>query len=89
MSERCLPMLAARGELLGRCPEVDGNRFVDTNCMFFTPPAFGFLAYWFHMPRELSKAGAGDRWSRMAKLRQTALSGVYKLPSTAQKTAPV
>jgi len=42
------------GELLGRCPEVDGVEFADTSSLFFTRPAFGLVQVWYHMPRTLT-----------------------------------
>ncbi len=47
------------GQLLGSCPEVDGVRFVDTNCLFLTRAAFGLVAAWYLMPR--SHVEVGDR----------------------------
>jgi glycosyltransferase involved in cell wall biosynthesis len=35
------------GTLLGRCPEVDGEQFVDTNCLFLTYAAFAAVAVWY------------------------------------------
>jgi len=48
------------GTLLGRCPEVDGQHFVDTNCLFLTAPAFAAVAAWYLVPR--GQALAGDRY---------------------------
>jgi glycosyltransferase involved in cell wall biosynthesis len=60
------------GNLLGPCPEVDGKRFVDTNCLFLTRQAFGIVAAWYLMPP--ANAPAGDRivWKavKQAKLKR-------------------
>jgi glycosyltransferase involved in cell wall biosynthesis len=42
------------GLLLGRCPEVDGERFADTSSLFFTRAAFGLVAVWYRMPHALT-----------------------------------
>jgi hypothetical protein len=47
------------GTFLGRCPEVDGEKFVDTNCLFLTSPAFRAVAAWYLVPK--GKELAGDR----------------------------
>ena len=58
------------GSLLGRCPEVDGEQFVDTNCLFLTQQAFGLVAAWYLMPREQVRIGDRVVWNaiRDAKL---------------------
>ncbi|HYV35664.1 MAG TPA: glycosyltransferase [Gemmataceae bacterium] len=48
------------GSLLGACPEVDGEHFVDTNCLFLTRDAFAFVAAWYLMPR--TRVEVGDRY---------------------------
>jgi len=55
--------------LLGQCPEVDGQRFVDTNCMFLVRPAFPQIAVWYLMPR--AQAPIGDRvlWNAIKKAK--------------------
>jgi glycosyltransferase involved in cell wall biosynthesis len=42
------------GRLLGRCPEVDGEKFADTSSLFFTRAAFGLVAVWYRMPHALT-----------------------------------
>ncbi len=37
------------GTLLGKCSEVDGERFVDNNCYFITRPAFQIVSVWWMM----------------------------------------
>jgi len=39
------------GALLGRCPEVDGVRFVDTSCFLITAAAFALVPTWYLMPK--------------------------------------
>jgi len=34
------------GSFLNKCPEVDGIKFVDTNCYFLTRPAFKLVQLW-------------------------------------------
>jgi hypothetical protein len=38
------------GRYLAECPNIDPERFVDTNCMAFARPAFGLLSQWVLMP---------------------------------------
>lgn len=59
------------GHLLGRCPEVDGETFVDTSCLFLTRHAFDVLVAWYSMPRVLAPIGDRLVW-------QTILA--HKLP---------
>jgi glycosyltransferase involved in cell wall biosynthesis len=47
------------GTLLGPCPEVDGEKFVDTNCLFLAPAAFAAVAAWYLVPR--GQVLVGDR----------------------------
>ncbi|MBI2383982.1 MAG: glycosyltransferase [Gammaproteobacteria bacterium] len=51
---------ALDGRLLGRCPETDGARFVDTNCLFLTRAAFPAASAWVLMPPEYHVVD--DRW---------------------------
>jgi glycosyltransferase involved in cell wall biosynthesis len=44
------------GQFLGRCPEVDGEKFADTSSLFWTRAAFGIVAVWYQMPRALAPA---------------------------------
>ena len=37
------------GTLLGKCPEVNGESFVDTNCLFLTRSAFNIVQVWWSM----------------------------------------
>jgi tetratricopeptide (TPR) repeat protein len=59
--------------LLGRCPEVDGEHFVDTNCLLLTRQAFGIVAAWYLMPR--SQVEMGDRvvWKAIKDAKLTRL----------------
>ena len=50
------------GTYLGRCPEVDGIKFVDTNCYFLTRSAFKLVQVWWLMddiynPNDVLKIG--------------------------------
>jgi predicted O-methyltransferase YrrM len=58
---------ALDGSVLGRCPDVDGKRFVDTNCMFFMRPAFGLLNSWARIPESLKLIGDRVVWSKVIK----------------------
>jgi glycosyltransferase involved in cell wall biosynthesis len=72
------------GTLLGRCPEVDGERFVDTNCLFLMSAAFSVVAAWYMTPR--GQALATDRvvWQTIKNLRlRRAHTG---LPTVAYRT---
>jgi glycosyltransferase involved in cell wall biosynthesis/tetratricopeptide (TPR) repeat protein len=61
------------GGLLGPCREVDGEVFVDTNCLLWTQPAFGLVAAWYLMPHALASAGDRVVWQAVkeAKLPRT------------------
>jgi hypothetical protein len=50
------------GELLGACYEVDGERFVDTNCYLVFREAFELIAWWYLMPRHRHAVGDRRLW---------------------------
>jgi glycosyltransferase involved in cell wall biosynthesis len=50
------------GTLLGRCPEVDGEQFVDTNCLFLLSAAFAVVATWYLVPRGHVLAADREVW---------------------------
>jgi glycosyltransferase involved in cell wall biosynthesis len=52
----------ASGAWLGICPEIDGEEFVDTNCLFLTRAAFGAVSAWYMMPPELVEIGDRVVW---------------------------
>jgi glycosyltransferase involved in cell wall biosynthesis len=56
------------GTLLGRCPEVDGERFVDTNCLFLTSAAYSAIATWYLVPRGRALAADREVWQTIKKL---------------------
>jgi len=41
------------GSVLGECPDVDGRRFVDTNCLFITRAAYSLVTVWWTMHPDL------------------------------------
>ena len=49
------------GGLLGKCPEVDGARFVDTHCMFLTRGAFKTISFWYLVPDPSPHGAFNDR----------------------------
>lgn len=55
-------LVTPAGEILGTCPEVDGDRFVDPNCQLYTRRAFPLFGYWSLLPSNLNRKGSGDRW---------------------------
>ena len=57
------------GQLLGRCPEVDGENFVDTNCMFLTAAAIDVVSVWYRMPRKLVSVGDRVVWGAIKDRR--------------------
>jgi glycosyltransferase involved in cell wall biosynthesis len=59
------------GNLLGPCPEVDGERFVDTNCLFLTRAAFGIVAAWYLVPRPQAEVGDRVVWRAVLDTRLT------------------
>jgi glycosyltransferase involved in cell wall biosynthesis len=76
---------APDGTLLGRCPEVDGERFVDTNCLFLTSAAFGVVAGWYLVPR--GQAIAGDRYVWQTIQAMQLRRAHTALPTVAYRTA--
>lgn len=50
------------GQLLGLCPECDGQSFVDTNCYFFHKSAFHFCRLWLFKPKAHSMYGDRVVW---------------------------
>ncbi len=72
------------GTILGRCPEVDGEQFVDTNCLFLTFAAFAAVAAWYLVPS--GQVLAGDRyvWQTLKNMQlRRAHTG---LPTVAYRT---
>jgi hypothetical protein len=72
------------GSLMGRDFEVDGERFVDTNCLFLTTGAFAAVSAWYLAPR--GQALVGDRivWQTIKKMH---LSCAHtNLPTVAYRT---
>ncbi len=64
------------GTLLGRCPETDGEAFVDTNCMFLTREAFPIVSVWHTLDRRLDPIGDRVIWFQAKQLGiSTAYSG--------------
>ena len=51
------------GAWLGICPEVDGESFVDTNCLFLTRAAFATIAAWYLAPESLKHVGDRVLWN--------------------------
>jgi glycosyltransferase involved in cell wall biosynthesis len=77
-------LYAPDGRLLGRCPEVEGEQFVDTNCLFLTSAAFAAVSVWYMLPR--SQVLAADRvvWQTIKGMQlQRAHTG---MPTVAYRT---
>jgi glycosyltransferase involved in cell wall biosynthesis len=73
------------GTLLGRCPEVDGEKFVDTNCMFLTRAAFGAMSAWYLVPRGEELAADRRVWGT---IKAMGLSRAHTgLPTVAYRTS--
>jgi hypothetical protein len=72
------------GKVLGKCPEVDGERFVDTNCLMVFRPAFTMLPIWFLMPPEYHIMG--DRIFWRAVLESKLLRAHSGKPTVAYRT---
>jgi len=60
--------------LLGKCPEVDGVTFVDTNCLFITARAFALVSAWYMVPKHW--ALMGDRFV-FEQIRQLSLTHAH------------
>lgn len=73
------------GKLMGKCPEVDGETFVDTNCLFFTRKAFPLVSTWYLMPPHL--ASVGDRVVWKAVLQSRLVRAHQPLPTTNYRTS--
>src|SRR5579884_851283 len=72
------------GQLLGKCPEVDGENFVDTNCLLLFRPAFTLLPVWFLMPPEYHVMGDRLFWRA---IKQSKLTRAYtNKPTVAYRT---
>ncbi|GMQ89455.1 MAG: hypothetical protein BMS9Abin09_0941 [Gammaproteobacteria bacterium] len=73
------------GSLLGPCPEVDGVKFVDANCYFFTREAFTVVPVWWMMK---PYHHAIDDRVILAHIRHKNLSHVHStVPTVAYRTA--
>lgn len=55
------------GNVLGTCPHVDGEKFVDTNCMLFTKQAFGLASAWARVPKSLRYIGDRIVWHEVLR----------------------
>ena len=55
------------GTLLGKCFEVDGTRFVDTNCLFLTRAAFDIIPVWWLMPPRFHAIDDRVVWANIMK----------------------
>lgn len=72
------------GTLLGRCPEIDGESFVDTNCLFLTSTAFPAIASWYLVPSGQSLMGDRFVWNTIKNMNlRRAHTG---LPTVAYRT---
>jgi len=73
------------GSVLGRCTEVDGERFVDTNCLFMTRDAYWLNSVWWLLPTDLHAIDDRIVWSKVLK------SGIARAhsgePTVAYRTA--
>jgi glycosyltransferase involved in cell wall biosynthesis len=66
-------LYAPDGRLLGPCPEIDGDVFVDVNCLLITKPAFIFVSQWFLAPPEQERIADRYLW------RALKLSGLKRV----------
>ena len=57
------------GSLLGLCPHVDGNSFIDTSCFFLTRTAFILLPVWWCIPSHLHAIGDRVLWGNVQYLK--------------------
>jgi acetyltransferase-like isoleucine patch superfamily enzyme len=72
------------GTLLGRCIDIDGEQFVDTNCVMLRRPAFGSATTWAMIPRRYAAVGDRIFWQR---LRDRRYPRVYtNLPTVCYRT---
>ena len=73
------------GTRLGRCPEVDGDGFVDTNCLFLTRKAYAAVATWYLMPA--GRKLVGDRVVWESILDMGLLRADSDLPTVGYRTS--
>ena len=73
------------GSLMGVCPEVDGERFVDTSCLLILRSAFALLSTWASI--EPANRFVGDRifWDEVIRSGYTRKH--VNFPSVAYRTA--
>jgi glycosyltransferase involved in cell wall biosynthesis len=57
------------GSLLQRCPEVDGEAFVDTSCLFLRRPAFSVIPVWWLTPAKYRWVGDRVLWQHIVKMK--------------------
>lgn len=76
---------ALDGQPMGPCPEVDGEAFVDTNCLFLLRPAFGLLGEWAAVP--VAHSAIGDRFV-WAAVRRSGVPRVHTGRRTAAYRTP-
>lgn len=73
------------GSLLGNCFEVDGERFVDTSCLFVTRAAFSVIHIWWMMPHKYHPIDDRVFW---ANIRSRRISRAHTgLATVAYRTA--
>jgi len=60
-------LYTVNGVLMGKCPEVDGKKFVDTNCLMFTRKAFLAVALWYMIPPDRKLLGDRFVWDEIIK----------------------
>ncbi len=68
------------GELLGDCPEINPEFFIDASCMLFTKPAFGCAAYWACIPERYKYEG--DRYIWKMVIQNAALLRAHSNQNT-------
>lgn len=56
-----------QGARMGRCPEIDGERFVDTNCFVIFRRAFPLVHVWTTLPRALHSVGDRVFWEHIRR----------------------
>jgi len=68
------------GTLLGKCPEVDGENFVDTNCLLLTRAAFNIIQVWWMMDPQYHPIDDRVVW---ANIKSNDLSTAHSVKATA------
>ena len=78
-------LYALDGSLMGVCPQIDGERFVDTSCLLIARQAFALLSTWASIPPANRFVGDQVFWAEV--IRSGYSRAHINFPSVAYRTA--